>query len=92
MGKMPETGGTCTAGLDDFVKRAVELLKEEMRVKGNFKKRNAGNYLKLCNLKLQKQRVWKKPFKIITSAPPASPLNHVPKNHIQTLLTPSQIQ
>lgn len=39
MGKMPETEGTCTAGLDDFVKRAVELLKEEMRVKGNFKKK-----------------------------------------------------
>lgn len=39
MGTMSETGGTCTAGLDDFVKRAVELLllKEEMRVKGNLK-------------------------------------------------------
>lgn len=34
---MSETEGTCTAGLDDVVKRAVELmlLKEEMRVKGN---------------------------------------------------------
>lgn len=37
MEEMSETEGTCTAGLDDFVQRAVELLllKKEMRVKGN---------------------------------------------------------
>lgn len=81
---MSETEGTCTAGLDDVVKRAVELmlLKEEMRVKGNW--RNGGKCLELCNLESQNQQVCINPSR-------SSPLNHVPKSHIQTPLTHSQV-
>lgn len=92
MGTMSETGGTCTAGLDDFVKRAVELLllKEEMRVKGNLKG-NGGKHLKLYSLKSQNQQVWKNPSRLSPQHHWCHPPNHVPKSHIQTPLTHSQI-